>query len=100
MRFGMLLSSIFFTAFFLYAQTPPVREIRMVAAVSPAFKQNPEWQKDIAGRVDFVNQIFAKDFQIHFSVERTVDWTPQDEARETDLLMEELRSLKIGRAHV
>ncbi len=68
------------------------REIYVTAAVSKVFKKNPDWQTDIRSRIIFANQIFEKQFGIHFSVNRFVNWEPQDEKREMSLLIEELKS--------
>jgi tetratricopeptide (TPR) repeat protein len=68
------------------------REIKIIAAVSSSFQKNPEWQKEIRDRVLYVNQTFEKQFGIHFSVYRFINWEPQDEKRETNLLIEELHS--------
>ncbi len=70
----------------------PVREIAIKAAVSPAFKTNPEWETDIRDRVLFANRLFEPVFGIHFTVRQTIEWTPEDETRPMDLLIEELRS--------
>ena len=71
------------------------REIKILAAVSSSFKQNPEWKKDIVERVLFANQIFEKQFGIHFSVKNYTAWEPQDEIRPAGLLIEELRSTQL-----
>lgn len=68
------------------------REIAIIAAVSSSFKANPEWQKEIRDRVLFANEIFEDQFGIHFSVKDYQSWEPEDEKRETNLLIEELRS--------
>lgn len=83
---------LFLSALIPFSYAAGSREIRITAAVSPGFQKNPEWEKEIRDRVLFVNQIFEKTFGIHFSVYRFVTWQPQDEKRETDLLIEELRS--------
>ncbi len=77
----------------LNAAPPALREIKVVAAVSPSFKQNPDWQKDIVERVGFANSIFERTFQLHFTVEKYQTWDLQDETREMHLLVEELKAL-------
>lgn len=70
----------------------PAREISVIAAASTSFKKNPEWQKEIRDRILFANGIFEKQFGIHFTIKAYRDWDPEDEKRETTLLIEELRS--------
>jgi tetratricopeptide (TPR) repeat protein len=68
------------------------REIGVIAAASSDFKKNPEWQKEIRDRLLFANEIFEDQFKIHFSIKSYKNWEPEDEKRETNLLIEELRS--------
>lgn len=88
----IFLGILFFTTILPGILSAASRELRIKAAVSPHFKQNLEWEKDIRDRLIFLNKIFEPLFSIHFSVAQYIDWKPQDEMRETDLLMEELRS--------
>lgn len=69
-----------------------LREIKVTAAVSPTFKFDPSWDRDIRDRILYVNKVFEPVFGIHFTVDDFVSWEPIDERRETDLMMEELRS--------
>lgn len=75
-----------------FAWAQEIRTLDLKAAVSPQFKQNPGWKEDILARVEYVNSLFEPLFHVRFSVQQFIDWTPQDETREMDLLMEELRS--------
>lgn len=64
----------------------------MKVAYSPTFEFEPTWQTDIKKRFEFSNEVFEKTFGIHFSIVDYIKWEPEDETRETDLLMEELKS--------
>ena len=75
---------LFCCAFTSAANAEPLREIRIKAAISPTFKNDPEWERDIRDRVIFVNKIIEPLLNVHFSIQQYIDWTPQDELRETD----------------
>ncbi|MSR77229.1 MAG: tetratricopeptide repeat protein [Candidatus Omnitrophica bacterium] len=90
--FRLLLFSLFFFPYTVFASELPHREIEVKVASSPTFQSAVEWEKDIRDRIIFVNQIFEPHFNVHFKVVQYINWEPQDETRETDLLMEELRS--------
>ena len=70
-----------------------IREISITALVSPSFKENMEWQNEIRDRILFANAIFEKQFGIHFRVREHLKWVPEDEERETNLLIEEVKAL-------
>lgn len=80
-------------SFSVFAQ-PEVREIKVIAVVSPEFKKNLDWENEIRDRILFANQVFEKDYAVRFSIKNFQAWEPQDEAREMGLLIEELRSLR------
>ncbi len=70
----------------------PFREITVKIAATSIFQFDPEWQRDVRDRLAFVSKVFESLFNIHFKIILDVPWEIQDETRETDLLMEELRS--------
>ncbi len=67
------------------------RQIRVIAAVSPAFKQNDSWRKDIVERVGYANKVFEREFGIHFVVEQYKNWDAPDEAKGMPILVEDLK---------
>lgn len=71
---------------------PPFREMTVKVAATPIFQFDPEWQRDVRDRLIFVSKAFESQFNIHFKIILHLPWEIQDETRETDLLMEELRS--------
>ncbi len=73
-----------------YAEAP--REITISAAVSPEFKKNPDWKKEIDGRIFFTNQVFQK-FGLHFSISKYIDWDFKDEQVGIDILIRGLAFL-------
>jgi len=74
------------------AEAVQVRQLRVKAVVSPTFKANSRWKNEIRDRIIFANQLFEPAFQIHFLIGEFVSWSPEDETRETDLMIEEIRS--------
>ncbi len=73
------------------ARAEAAREVKIIAAVSPAFKADDEWRKDIIGRVGYANKVFERTFGIHFSIEKYVTWEPPDESKGMPLLVEDLK---------
>lgn len=69
-----------------------IRKIKIIGAVSSEFKKNPLWQQEIRERIAFANQIFLKQFGLDFFLGQFEDWEPEDEKRESALLIEELRA--------
>ncbi|MBN1689304.1 MAG: tetratricopeptide repeat protein [Candidatus Omnitrophica bacterium] len=71
-----------------------VREISITAAISPTFKYDPDWQMDVRDRIVFANKIFEPNFGLHFTIRNYIAWDPEDETRETSLLIEELKGIR------
>ena len=93
--------------FCFFALLPPLeaqefsRQIQVKILASPAFKENLEWEQDVRDRITFVNDVFEPAFGINFSIHSYKNWNPEDETRETSLLIEELRSLtELGKDQV
>lgn len=77
----------------LSADTPAVlREIKIKAAVTESFKTNPAWENEIKDRILYANKVFEPALGIHFSLKEFIPWKIEDERREMDLLIEELRT--------
>lgn len=74
-----------------FAETPSPRRIGIIAAVSPAFKENNDWRKEIITRVGYANKIFEKTFGLYFVVEEYKPWDPGADTLGMPVLVEGLR---------
>jgi len=90
------------------AESLSVREIRVVAAVTPGFQSVPNWRADFERRLAYASQIFESGFKIKFKLVRYLQWKPESESIEMDDLLDQLRStaqlkdadIVIGLSHV
>jgi tetratricopeptide (TPR) repeat protein len=90
---ALIFSILFFSQPLIFAFTYDAsREVKIIAAVSPSFKNNPDWKTEIRDRILFANSVFEKQFGLHFSVKEYLNWEPLDETRGTPLILEELAS--------
>lgn len=78
------------------AQAAEARQIKVIAAASPAFKQNPDWQKDITERIGHANKVFEKEYGLHFRVEQFKAWDAPDENKGMPVLVEDLKKFPVG----
>lgn len=69
-----------------------MRELRVGIAVSPTVEADPEWKGKFTRELAYASKIFENEFKLKFKPAIFWNWTPRDEARDMNYLMEDLKS--------
>lgn len=90
-----------------FAESVPMRELRVTVAVTKGFQSLPDWKSNFERRVAYATRIFETEFKLKIKIRNYVGWEPSSETASIENLLEELRGavpsegsdLVIGLAH-